>query len=145
MSKGNQGMDQKQAMLAKVPLFAGLSTHDLGELAMQCDEVDVRAGYVLAEEGRSGQEFFIIVEGEVDIVRAGQHIRTLGPGDFLGELALLGKRPRTATATAITPCRLVVLTNPQFHVLLGDHPAITDAVLEVVADRLAALEPNEVH
>jgi CRP-like cAMP-binding protein len=136
-------MDQKQAMLAKVPLFAGFSKQDLNELATQCDEVDVRAGYVLAEEGRSGQQFFVIVEGQVEIGRAGQHLRTLGPGGFFGEIALLGNRPCTATATAATPCRLVVLSHPQFHVLLHDHAAIMEAVLEAVADRLATLQPNE--
>jgi CRP-like cAMP-binding protein len=140
-----EGMDQKQAMLAKVPLFAGLTRHDLDQLAMHSDEVDVRSGYVLAREGRSGEEFFVIVEGQVEIVRAGVHLRTLGPGDFLGELALMSKGPRTATATATTDCRLVVLTHPQFHVLLEDHPSIAAAVLEAMADRLAAMEPNEPH
>ena len=138
-------MDQKQAMLAGVPLFAGLSRYDLGELAMQCDEVDVASGYVLAQEGRSGQEFFIIIEGTVGIDRAGAHLRDLGPGDFLGELALLSKGPRTASATALTDCRVVVLSRGPFQTLLGDHREIREAVLEAMADRLAALEPDEPH
>jgi CRP/FNR family cyclic AMP-dependent transcriptional regulator len=141
--KGSVGMDPKEAMLARVPLFAGLKHRDLEQLAMNCDEVDVPSGQVLAREGRSGQEFFVLVEGRVGIDRAGDHLRDLGPGDFFGELALLSSGPRTATATARTECRLLVLTRGQFHTLLTEYPAIQAAVLEAVADRLAALEPNE--
>jgi CRP/FNR family cyclic AMP-dependent transcriptional regulator len=136
-------MDPKQAMLARVPLFAGCKPRDLDDLAMNCDEVDVPTGQVLTREGRPGQEFFVLAEGRVGIDRAGEHIRDLGPGDFFGELALLSGAPRTATATALTDCRLLVLTRPQFHTLLTDHPAIQAAVLEAVAERVAALEPNE--
>jgi CRP-like cAMP-binding protein len=100
---------------------------------------------VLTEEGRSGQEFFVIIEGQVGIDRAGAHLRDLGPGDFLGELALLSKGPRTASATAITDCRLVVLSRGAFQTILGDHREIREAVLEAMADRVAALEPNEPH
>lgn len=138
-------MDPKQSMLAKVPLFAGLKERDLAELARNCDEIDVQTGRALAQEGRDGQEFFVLVDGRVGIDRAGAHLRDLGPGDFFGELALLSKGPRTATATALTDCRLMVLTRQQFNSLLLLHPPIQEAVLEAVAERLARLEPNESH
>jgi len=133
-------MDQKQTMLASVPLFAEVHGDDLAQLAMNCDEVDVRAGRVLATEGESGQEFFVIVDGTVRIDRDGKHLRDLGPGDYFGELALLSKGPRTATATAATDSRLIVLTRQQFLSLLATQPTIQDCVLSVVGDRLAKLE-----
>ena len=133
-------MDQKQATLAKVPLFSGLRPTDLDELAMNCEEIDVSAGRELAREGEPGQEFFAIVSGQVAIDRGGQHVRDLGPGDYFGELALLTKGPRTASATALTDCRLFVLTRAQFLSVLAIQPAIQEAVLEVCGQRLVQTE-----
>jgi CRP/FNR family cyclic AMP-dependent transcriptional regulator len=138
-------MDQKQAMLSKVPLFAGLRPGDLDELAMNSEEVDVAAGRVLAHEGEPGEEFFAIVNGQVGIDRGGAHVRDLGPGDYFGEMALLSKGPRTASATALTDARLVVLTRAQFLSLLAIHPAIQEAVLDVCGQRLAKYETDQVH
>jgi CRP/FNR family transcriptional regulator, cyclic AMP receptor protein len=136
-------MDPKQSMLAKVPLFAGLKERDLAELARNCDEIDVQTGRVLAHEGGSGQEFFVLIDGRVGIDRAGAHLRDLGPGEFFGELALLTSGPRTATATALTDSRLMVLTRQQFNSLLLLNPPIQEAVLQAVGERLARLESNE--
>jgi CRP-like cAMP-binding protein len=137
-------MDQKQAMLARVPLFAGLGARDLGRIAQLCDEVDVRSDFVVTREGASASEFFVILDGGIRIDRGGQHLRDLGPGDYLGELALLTKGPRTATATAIGPTRLLVLTRREFNELLQDYPKIQSAVLRTMAERVKGLEP-EVH
>jgi CRP-like cAMP-binding protein len=135
-------MDTKQAMLSSVPLFAGLRGNDLAELAMNCEDVNVPAGRELAREGQPGQEFFVIVDGTVRIERGGTLVRDLGPGDYFGELALLTKGPRTATATAVGACRLVVLTRPEFLSLIRAQPAIGEAILEAVGERLARLEPD---
>jgi len=137
-------MDQKQAMLAQVPLFVGLGARDLGRIAQLCDEVDVRSDFVVTREGASASEFFVILDGGIRIDRGGQHLRDLGPGDYLGELALLTKGPRTATATAIGPTRLLVLTRREFNELLQDYPKIQSAVLRTMAERVKGLEP-EVH
>ena len=77
----------KTKMLAQVPLFAHLDKRALAQLATMVDEVDVDAGTVLMTEGRSGREFFVIVEGTVDVTRGGRHLRSLVAGDFLGEIA----------------------------------------------------------
>lgn len=138
-------MDQKQQMLSKVPLFAGLRPSDLDELAMNSEEVDVATGRELAREGEPGEEFFAIVTGRVGIDRGGEHVRDLGPGDYFGEMALLSKRPRSASATALTDSRLVVLTRAQFLSLLAIHPAIQEAVLEVCGQRLIQLETDQLH
>ena len=133
-------MDQKLELLSKVPLLAGLDRRGLEEVGRLADEVDLPVGRVAARQGSSADEFFVIVDGTVRIERDGEHLRDLGPGDFFGELALLGKVPRTATATCTTACRLLVIGHREFHTLLSDFPTIQGAVLEAVAQRIARLE-----
>jgi CRP-like cAMP-binding protein len=135
-------MDQKSTMLSSVPLFAGCGAGDLREIGQLSDEVSVPAGKVLAKEGATGHEFFVILDGSVEISRGGKRVRTLGPGDFFGELAMLGKVPRTATATTTTPARLVVLGHREFMTLLASHPGIQQTVLKNVAAWVASAEPK---
>src|SRR5215210_2931253 len=110
-------MDQKLQMLSQVPLLAGLDRRHLEEVGRICDEVDLPAGHVLARQGASAQEFFVILEGTVTVERDGRHLRDMGAGEFFGEMALLGKVPRTATVTATSPIRLLVLGRAAFNEL----------------------------
>jgi CRP-like cAMP-binding protein len=135
-------MDQKLELLKHVPLFAGLNNKQLQQLELITDEIDVVAGTVLVTEGRVAHEFFIIISGEVAIDKGGQEINNLANGDFLGEIALVDGGPRTATATASTPCRLLVLTHGGFHQLLDTSPEIRRAVMEALGQRLRRLEPT---
>jgi CRP/FNR family cyclic AMP-dependent transcriptional regulator len=134
--------DQKLQLLRAVPLFSACSKASLAQIARLVDEVALPAGRVLTQQGRYGNEFFVIVEGKVRIERDGRRIDVEGPGDFLGEIALLDHRPRTATAICETPCRLLVLAHREFHALLGTSPAISNAVLKALAVRLRNLEPQ---
>ncbi len=138
-------MDEKLKLLSRVPLLAGLDRKDLEAVGRLADEVDLPEGRVVARQGTSGEEFFVIIDGTVRIERDGDHLRDLGPGDFFGELAMLGKVPRTATATAVTPCRLLVVGHREFNSLLSSYPSIQGAVLHAVAQRIAGLEPNHPH
>jgi CRP-like cAMP-binding protein len=135
-----RALGQKLELLERVPLFAGVSAAGLEELGGIADEVDVRAGTVLTHEGYREGFFFVIVSGSVRIERGGRTINTLGPGDFLGEIALLDGGPRTATATTETPSRLLSMTYQMFHELLDASPHIRAAILEAVGQRLRALE-----
>lgn len=137
--------DQKLQLLKGVPLFANCSKTSLGQIARLVDEVQLPAGRVLMQQGRVGNEFFVIVEGKVRIERDGRRIDTEGPGDFLGEIALVDHRPRTATAICETPCRFLVLAHREFHTLLADSPPIANAVLKALAERLRNLEPQAAH
>jgi CRP-like cAMP-binding protein len=137
--------DQKLQLLKGVPLFANCSKTSLGQIARLVDEVQLPAGRVLMQQGRVGNEFFVIVEGKVRIERGGRGIDIQGPGDFLGEIALVDHRPRTATAICDTPCRLLVLGHREFHTLMADSPAISNSVLKALADRLRNLEPQAAH
>jgi len=131
---------QKQELLERVPLFAGVSAAGIEELGAIADEMDVRAGTVLTHEGYREGFFFVIVSGSVRIERNGVTINTLGPGEFLGEIALLDGGPRTATATAETDCHLLSMTYQMFHELLDNAPEIRASILEAVGQRLRELD-----
>jgi CRP/FNR family transcriptional regulator, cyclic AMP receptor protein len=128
--------DSKADALSRAPLFEGLSKKDLRQLAMMTDDMDVPAGRVLCRQGDVGREFFVIVEGEVDVTRDGEHVATSGPGDFFGEIALVERVPRTATVTAKTPLRFFVLTSRSFWSLLDDSPQVERKVLRALAKRV---------
>jgi CRP-like cAMP-binding protein len=133
-------MDQKLALLRRVPLFSEMGEQELEEIARIAEEMDAPAGKALTHEGRHEGYFFIIVSGSVRIERAGQTINTIHDGDFLGEIALLDGGPRTATATTETPCQLIVMTHQRFEQLLDRSPSIRAAVLEEVGRRLRGLD-----
>jgi CRP/FNR family transcriptional regulator, cyclic AMP receptor protein len=130
--------DTKADALARCPFFAGLSRRDLLELAKVSEDMEVEEGKVLTREGLSGSEFFVIVDGEVSVMKDGQEIRTLGPGDFFGEIALLEDTPRTATVVAKTPLRFFVLTRRSFRSLLAHQPELEQKVLAALEERVRA-------
>ena len=131
------GHDSKIEAMAKVPLFSCCSKPELRRIAQIADEVDLRAGLVLTKEGARGREFFILLEGEADVRSNTRLLPPLRAGDFLGEIALLSDVPRTATVTAITPIRALVITDRAFRDLLRKSPVIQSKILEAVATRLA--------
>ena len=133
-------MEQKGRLLAGVRLFAGVTAAGIEELGAIADEIEVRAGTVLTHQGYREGYFFIVVEGRVRIERDGRTLNTLGPGEFLGEIALLDAGPRTATAVAETEARLLSLNYEMFHELLGASPEIRAAILEVVGERQRAID-----
>jgi CRP/FNR family transcriptional regulator, cyclic AMP receptor protein len=137
--------DEKLELLKRTPLLAGLGRKDIEEVGRLADEVDLKADHVLMREGDLGREFFVIVEGKVRIDKGGRTIRSMGPGEFVGDIALVTERPRTATATTETPCRLLVLGHREFHQLMDQYPSIRLSVLESMAVRLRDLEPDVVH
>jgi len=132
--------DTKADALGLCPFFAGLSRGGLEELAKRTEDLEVEAGKALAREGETGSEFFVIVEGEVSVTKDGQEIRTLGPGDFFGEIALIEDRPRTATVTAKTPLRFFVLTRQNFRSLLQQQPELEEKVMRALEERVRATE-----
>ena len=132
--------DPRIERLRRVPLFAGCSEKELAFIASQVDEVDVAAGRILCKKGESGGDFFIILEGKAE-VDAMPMKRTLGPGDFFGEIALIDNGPRTATVTAATPMRCLVLGHAQFRDVLHQNGEIAVKILRAVTERLRAATP----
>ena len=129
--------NQKVELIKRVPLFAGLSKRELEEIASIADEIDLREGKVLTEQGKSAREFFVLLEGNADVSKNGERINQLGDGDFFGEIALVSRSPRTATVTATSPVRALVITDRSFRRLLENSPEIQLKVLEALAERLA--------
>jgi CRP-like cAMP-binding protein len=136
------GGNAKIDLLRNVPLFAGCSKAELRELAKHADEIDLRAGTVLTREGRFGREFFVIVDGTAKATKGTRKLAELGPGDWLGEIALLTKVPRTATVTATSRIRVLVLTSRSFKRVVETMPSVALKVLATVGDRLAANAKN---
>src|SRR5919202_1899641 len=100
-------------------------------------KVELPEGRQLTREGERGREFFVLLDGEAEVRQKGRKLRTLGKGDFLGEIALVSKTPRTATVTTTAPTRALVITAQSFDRLLRTNPKIQRGVVEALADRLA--------
>lgn len=130
--------------LKRAPLFEGLSKKELTELARLTDDLQLPAGRVLCKEGSTGQEFFVIVDGEAEVTRRGKRVAMRGGGDFFGEIALLTDTKRTATVKAVTPLRCFVLTRRDFRRLLDDNPAVERKVMTALAERLASYLQDDV-
>jgi CRP/FNR family cyclic AMP-dependent transcriptional regulator len=124
--------------VASIPLFAGLSKDDQRVVAQYADEVDVPAGTKLAEEGRFAYEFFAIQEGTAEVTREGSVLATLGPGDFFGEIGLLGADRRVASVTATSPMKLVVLTGSQLRAIESRMAPVGHRIRTAMTQRLEA-------
>src|SRR6267154_2843286 len=111
-NRRSQAMDT--ARLDTIALFSALTKDQKAEVARQADEIDVDAGKRLVSEGRFGYEFFVIEDGTAKVVRGEQHIADLGPGDFFGEMALLGDTTRSADVVTSSPMTAVVMTDKAF-------------------------------
>ncbi len=132
--------DEKLVHLRKVPLFAKLSQRELERLGQLADEVEVGLDEVLAEQGRVGHEFFVVLDGHVSVLDKRRPVAQLHRGDFFGEIALLDGRPRTATVRADGITRLLVIGHREFNALMDEFPTIRAAVLSALAERLRRLE-----
>ena len=135
---GGLSQSKKADALRGAPLFEGLSKKELVELARVTDDLQVPAGTVLCKEDTLGREFFVLVEGTVEVTRGGKPVATRGAGDFVGEIALLTEMRRTATVTATTPVRCLILMRGDFRRVLDENRAIERKVMEALAERLAS-------
>jgi CRP-like cAMP-binding protein len=126
----------KIELLKRVPLFQACSKRELGEIAALADELHLPKARNLTREGTAGWEFLVLIEGEADVVRKGRVVNELGPGDFIGEIALVSGKPRTATVRTRGPARVLVVTASGFRVLMRDVPSIQEKVLAALASRI---------
>ena len=132
-------MPTTEELLAQVPLFKDLSKKHLQQVSNLATRIDLPAGKVLAQEGEPGHEFVVILDGEVEIRKGDEVIATRGPGSYVGEIALLEHRPRTATVIAKTPLVADVIGQREFNTLLDDEPKIAEALKAKSAERLKEL------
>jgi cAMP-binding proteins - catabolite gene activator and regulatory subunit of cAMP-dependent protein kinases len=122
--------------LAEVALFGSLSEAELAEVATRFEVKDVGPGARLVGEGATGLSFFVLRRGRASVTAGGEEIASLGPGDFFGEIALLGQGRRTATVTTTSPVRLLVLFGDDFRQLQATFPGITAEIEAAMQKRL---------
>jgi CRP/FNR family transcriptional regulator, cyclic AMP receptor protein len=126
--------------LAQVPLFRGMTNKELRDIAKATVELTIDQGKEFVTQGDVGREAFVIVEGNADVVRNGQTIATLGPGDCVGELALLDHGPRTASVLAATPLTVLVLGPREFLGVLDEVTTLSHKILGALASRVRELD-----
>ncbi len=141
--------DEKLEHLKRVPLFARMGHRELERLGQLADEVEVGLDRVLTEQGQTGHEFFVVLDGQLVldgrlmVLDGHRPIATLGPGDFFGEIALIESVPRTATVRAEGIARLLVIGHREFHALMDEFPSVRSAVLDALAERLRKNEAGD--
>ncbi len=131
--------------LSTVWLFSACSNRELKMIRRILEEVVVPPGRMLCEEGTIGREFLIIVNGTASVKRNGRKVATLGPGKYFGELALLDRRPRSATVVSDTEMDLLVLGQRQFNGLLESVPSLSRKLLAAMAIRLREADAKSYH
>lgn len=129
--------------LRHIALFAQMSNADLEKLAKLGEPVDAEPGAVLMDQGDVGTECFLVIEGEAGVTTGGQHVATIGPGSVVGEMALVGHKPRNASVVAQTPMRLLSFNIAHFKRLLEDMPVARDYIYRLLQERAAANRPAD--
>jgi CRP/FNR family cyclic AMP-dependent transcriptional regulator len=131
-------MDEKS--LRSVPLFDSLSKGDRRTIAQHADEVDAPEGTQLVRQGEFAYEFFVIEEGTAEVVRDGERLAELGPGDFLGEMGIVDHAVRNATVTTTSPARVIVIDEQAFRSMRTLNPSVADRITAAVEERRSALQ-----
>ncbi len=130
--------DAKADLIASVPLFARCSKRELSRIAGIADQVELPKGKVLVRQGELASEFYVIIDGSVEVEKDGRHVADFGPGDFVGEIALLETLPRTATVRTTSDVQALVVAGRDFWTLLDSAPGLQRKLLETMAERLSA-------
>jgi CRP-like cAMP-binding protein len=130
------GKDKKVELIRHVPLFSRCTKKQLLEIASLADEIDLPEGKVIIKEGDRGREFFVLLDGGAEVIRGGHKVANLAKGDFVGEIAVIARIPRTATVRTTAPTRALVVTDQAFRGLMKRQPDIQLKVLEALAERL---------
>src|SRR5919198_6672916 len=126
--------------LSRVPLLSGFGRRELKRLVDRMSERTFAEGEVAVEEGRGGAGFWLIQDGSATVSIGGEIVRTLGPGEYFGEIALLDDGPRTATVTAGTDLRCLGMATWEFRPFVLEHPDVALTMLQALARRLREAE-----
>ncbi len=122
--------------LAEVAFFEGFTQDELARVIELAEEVDAETGAVLCEQGRVGQDCYVIIEGDASVLVRGEYVVTLHPGSMVGEMALVDHRPRSATVVADEPMRLLRFDTEHFQTLLKEMPEANNRVMAMLHARL---------
>lgn len=130
------------SQLAGIPLLAELSDEDLVVLAELMREIEVEAGSYVVQQGELSYKFYVILEGTAAVDREGEHLADLGPGDFFGEMGIVGHSRRNADVVATSPMRMVVLVGWDLRMLMDEFPRLRRRIQHSIVDRAEA-SPTE--
>jgi CRP/FNR family cyclic AMP-dependent transcriptional regulator len=130
--------DSKIEHLSRVPLFSQLSRRELEFVASRTDEVDAKAGHELTTQGKLGDSFYVLLDGQANVDIDGEARRTLKTGDFFGEISMMDRGPATATVTTSTPAKLLVMSHAQFRDAIKASDGLLVKVLSAMGERLRA-------
>jgi CRP/FNR family cyclic AMP-dependent transcriptional regulator len=128
-----------------IPLFSALPRKSIRSVVQAAAEADVRAGKVLVREGDHGREMYVVISGTALVTQRGRKLSELVPGDFFGEMAFLSPAPRSATVTAYSDMRVMVLGPREMDVIVEREPAIARRLLEAMAKRVQRSEKSLSH
>ena len=123
--------------LRQIPLFSDFDRNELEHIHKVATELQLSADRVLIHEGSMGHEMLVVLEGTLEVTREGEHVADIGPGGFVGELALLCHRPRNASVRAKTDARVIHIDGRGFTALLEDVPHLAVKMLPIVAARVS--------
>jgi CRP/FNR family transcriptional regulator, cyclic AMP receptor protein len=137
--------DRRTELLGACRLFSGVDPKDLAAVAGRAVEVEFPADRVIARQGEIGTGFFLVVDGSVRVVRDGEEVAVLGPGEFFGELSVLDGLPRIAQVVAIEPTRCLALPTWEFEQALLEIPTLALAILRGLAGRLRSVTEQQNH
>lgn len=126
--------------LRNVSLFQGCSTKELQKIAKAGDEITMSAGSLIVDQGQTGREAFIVLDGTVTVKRNGKKVATAGVGTVVGELSLLDHGPRTATVVCETDCTLLILDQRHFMGVIDEVPTLAHKLLASLASRIRELD-----
>jgi cAMP-dependent protein kinase regulator len=129
-----------ESRLRSLDLFQSLARDARRVVAQHADEIDVDEGTNLVRQGEFAYEFFVIESGGAEVLRDGERIAELGPGDFLGEMGIVGKIVRNATVTTTSPSEVIVMTEQAFRSMSHSNPDIASRIQDAVEERCQALE-----
>jgi CRP-like cAMP-binding protein len=137
--------DHRAELLARAPLLDGVDADGIAMIAQRVVEVEFPKGAVIARQGDVGTGFFMVASGSVRVVRDGETIATIGPGDFFGELSVLDGQPRVAQVVADEPTVCLALATWDFEAVVREEPAVALAIMRGLAGRLRRLTEAERH
>jgi CRP-like cAMP-binding protein len=123
------------ADLQNLPLFESLDRRELERLSKWATDLDFPAGHHVVDQGEVAWEFFVILDGEAQVLRDGDELAVLGPGDFFGEMALQANDRRNASVVAKTPLRLAVMLGRDFNEMEEEMPHVAAAITSAITKR----------
>ncbi len=128
-----------ESSLRSIALFESLPAAARRVIAQHADEIDVAEGTELVRQGEFAYEFFVIEDGAAEVRRDGERIAELGPGDFLGEMGIVGKTVRNATVATTSPSRVIVMTGQAFRSVASSNPEVASRIEAAVEERCRVL------